>query len=86
VIAKDTVNFELAKIYEAQGKKQEAIELYFNIAKAAAEAKDADGKPITMSETANQAKEKVAELDPEKAKEIPEVVPESPFGAPQLGM
>lgn len=80
VIAKDTVNFDLAKIYEKQGKKQEAIDLYFSIAKSAAEAKDADGKAIPMTQTANDAKDKVTELAPDKAKEIPESVPESPFG------
>ncbi len=82
VIAKETINFELAKIYEKQGKKQEAVELYFSIAKAASEAKDAEGKAVSPSETATEAKAKVKELDPEKAKEIPESAPDSPFGGP----
>lgn len=81
IVAKDTLNFEIAKIYEKQGKKTEAIDIYFNIAKTAAEAKDADGKAIPMSQTATDAKEKVADLDPEKAKQIPEQTPDSPFGA-----
>src|SRR5258706_9537471 len=80
VVAKDTVNFELAKVYEKQGKKQEAADLYFNIAKAASEAKDRDGKPVRMTETATDAKAKIKELDPERAKEIVEPAPESPFG------
>lgn len=80
IVAKDTINFELAKIFEKQGKKQEAVDLYFSIAKAASEAKDADGKPVQLTETATEAKAKVKELDPEKAKEIPEVAPSSPFG------
>lgn len=80
VVAKDTINFELAKVYEKQGKKQEAVSVYFNIAKAASEAKDADGKAIPLTETATKAKEKVKELDAEKAKEIPESAPPSPFG------
>ncbi|MGB7202864.1 MAG: hypothetical protein WBD16_11490 [Pyrinomonadaceae bacterium] len=81
IVAKDTVNFELAKIYEKQGKKQEAVGIYFNIAKTASDAKDADGKAIPLTETATNAKEKVKELDPEKAKEIPESAPPSPFGS-----
>lgn len=81
IVAKDTINFELAKIYEKQGKKQEAVGIYFSIAKAASEAKDADGKAIPLTETATNAKEKVKELDPEKAKEIPESAPPSPFGS-----
>lgn len=80
IVAKDTINFELAKIYEKQGKKQEAVDIYFNIARTASEAKDADGKAISLTETATNAKEKVKELDPEKAKEIPESSPPSPFG------
>ena len=44
IIAKDTINFELAQIYQKQGKTEEAANLYFQIAKTASEAKDADGK------------------------------------------
>ena len=81
VVAKDTINFELAKIYEKQGKKQEAADIYFDIAKAASDAKDMDGKPVRLTETATNAKAKLKELDPEKAKEIPDPTPASPFGA-----
>jgi predicted negative regulator of RcsB-dependent stress response len=70
VIAKDTINFELAKVLEKQGKPQEAAEIYFNIAKTASEAKDADGKAIRLTETATEAKDKLKELDPERAKQI----------------
>lgn len=80
VVAKDTVNLEIAKIYEEQGKKQEAIDIYFNIAKAASEAKDLDGKSVRMTETATEAKTKLTQLDPERAKQIVEPTPESPMG------
>ncbi|MEZ5426219.1 MAG: hypothetical protein R2747_08145 [Pyrinomonadaceae bacterium] len=80
ILAKDTINFELAKIYEKQGKKAEAADVYFNIAKAASEAKDAEGNPVPLSQTARESKEKVQELNPEKAKEIPEPAPPSPLG------
>ncbi len=80
VISKDTLNFELAKIYEKQDKKAEALELYFTIAKTASEAKDADGKAIRMPQTAIEAKKKVEEMDPERAKQIVEPAPEAPFG------
>ena len=82
IIAPDTINFELAKIYEKQGKTNEAADLYFNIAKAASEAKDADGKAIPPTETARLAKEKITELNPEKAKEIQEPEPEPIPGFP----
>lgn len=84
VIAKDTINFELAKILEKQGKKDDAVNLYFNIAKTASEAKDADGKPVPMSSTANEAKTKLEALAPDKAKEIQEPKPDSPFGGGDL--
>lgn len=75
IVPKDTINLELAKIYEKQGKKQEAVDLLFNIAKTASEAKDLEGKPVTLSSAAQEAKDKLKELDPEKAKEIPEPTP-----------
>lgn len=80
IIAKETINFQIAGIYEKQGKKDQAADVYLNIAKAAAEAKDMDGKPARMSQTAQDAKKKVQELAPDRAKEIPEQEPSSPFG------
>ena len=80
VIAKDTINFELAQVYQKQGKTQEAADLYFTIAKTASEAKDAEGKPIPLTQTATEAKKKLEELNPEKAKEIQTPAPESPLG------
>lgn len=81
IVAKDSINFQLAKTYEKQNKTKEAADLYYTIAKTAAEAKDADGKPVTMGQTANDAKEKLTTLDPERAKEIVVPAPESPFGS-----
>lgn len=76
IIAKDTINFGLAEVYRKQGKTQEASELYFNIAKVASEAKDADGIAIPLTETAKQAREKLEEINPDKAREIPKPLPE----------
>jgi tetratricopeptide (TPR) repeat protein len=72
VVAKETINFELAKIYEKQGKKPEAIQILFDLVKKASEAKDLEGKAVPLNATARSAKDKLTELDPEKAKEIPE--------------
>lgn len=84
ILSKDTINFELAKIYEKQGKKDEAVNILFNLVKAASEAKDLDDKPVPLSETAKKAKEKLTELNPEKAKEIAEPAQQTttsmPFG------
>jgi tetratricopeptide (TPR) repeat protein len=78
IVSKTTISFALAKIYEKQGKKKEAAAIYFDVAKAASEAKDSDGKAIPMSLTETEAKTKLEELDPEKAKQIKE--PEAPEG------
>jgi hypothetical protein len=86
VISKDTINFELANIYEKQGKKNEAADLYFNIAKPASEAKDLDGKAIAMTQTARQAKQKLEAINPERAKEIKDAEPSSALGGLPLGM
>lgn len=86
IVSKDTINFELAKIYEKQGKKDEAADLYFNIAKVASEAKDTEGKAVTMTQTAREAKEKLTSINPERAKEIKEPELESPLGGLPSGM
>ena len=85
IVSKETINFELAKLYEKQGKKQEAVELLFNLVKAASEVKDADGKPVTLTPTAQSAKDKLKELDPERAKEIPEPAADPTAGGIPFG-
>jgi hypothetical protein len=82
IVPKDSVNFELAKLYEKQGKKDDAVNLYYNIAKGASEAKDADGKAIPLSQTASAAKNKLKTLDPAKAAEIKEATPDFSGGFP----
>ena len=81
IVATETVKFDLASVYEKQDRKQEAADLYFDIAKNASEAKDSEGKPVPMSETARDAKTRLEALDPERAKQIIEPEPESPFGS-----
>ena len=80
IVAKDTIKFGLAETYRKLGKTQEASELYFNIAKAASEVKDADGLPVPLTETAKQARAKLEEIDPNKAREIPKPLPEMEKG------
>jgi predicted negative regulator of RcsB-dependent stress response len=80
IVAKETVKFELAKVLEKQGKTGEAADVYFEIAKAASELKDAEGKPRLFSDAATEAKKRLEEIAPERAKEIVEPTPENPFG------
>ncbi|MER3631695.1 MAG: hypothetical protein C4325_05620 [Blastocatellia bacterium] len=72
ILAKETINFELAKVYERQGKTSEAGNVLFELVKAAVEAKDSEGKPVPLSPTAEEAKAKLEMLDPAKAKELPQ--------------
>lgn len=83
ILAKDSINFELAQILQKQGKTNEAADLYYNIAKTASEAKGADDKPVPMTQTAREAKDKLEEINPDRAKEIVEPPADTtgnPFG------
>ena len=82
IVAKETVQFELAKQYEKAGRKDDAVNVLFDLVKASSEATDLEGKAVPLTQTAQGAKDKLKELDPEKAKEIPEPVPETPGGMP----
>jgi tetratricopeptide (TPR) repeat protein len=86
ILAKETIRFELAQVYQKQGKTTEAADIYYEIAKTASEAKGSDDKPIPMSQTAREAKDKLEEINPDRAKEIVEPAPETPPGGMQLGM
>jgi tetratricopeptide (TPR) repeat protein len=70
IIAKDTINLQLARTYEKQGKTKEAADIYYIVAKSASEAKDADGKELPLSDTGQAAKDKLTVLDPARGAEI----------------
>jgi len=70
VIPVDKIQFEIASILEKQGKKDEAVAKYFEIAKKGLEAKDKDGNPAPMTTSATKAKQRVEKLSPEKATEL----------------
>jgi hypothetical protein len=80
VVAKDSIRFELAKVLEKQDKAGEAADIYFEIAKAASELKDAEGKPRPFGEAAAESKKRLEEIAPDRAKEIVEPAPENPLG------
>lgn len=84
VIATDTINLALAGLYEKKGMTPEAVELYYNIAKTASEAKDKEGKALPIGAAGRAARTRLEQLDPEKAKEIkaPEMDPASLGGMP----
>ena len=67
----DTANLRLASVYEKQGKRSEAADILFQIAKTAREAKDKDGKPVTQSAAAREAAQKLERLDPARHAQLP---------------
>jgi len=78
VVDRETVQYELASLYEKQGRKDDAVNTLFTLVKTASEAKDLEGKSVPLTATAQEAKDKLKALDAEKAKEVPE--PETPGG------
>lgn len=71
IFALETLNYSLATVYAKQEKKEEAANLYFDIAKNAREAKDAEGKPSTLSQTARDAARELEKLDAAKFATLP---------------
>jgi tetratricopeptide (TPR) repeat protein len=65
------VDYNMAQIYESQGKTKEAIDLYFGIA---------NNKEWRSTSLGNQAVERLAVLAPEKVDQLPPPEPSNPFG------
>ena len=77
VVAKITINSELAKMYEKSGKKKEAANVYYEIAKGAkVETPESDSAtpalPPQKAPSVIEAETKLKELDPELAKKLEE--------------
>ena len=77
VVTADTANLRLALVYEKQGKKNEAVDLLFNIVEAARKAKDSEGAPLPESAAAREAAEKLQTLDADRYAKL---TPEAPSG------
>lgn len=67
----DTLNLRIATMLEKQGKRAEASDLYFRIAKEARERKGKDGKPVTTSAASREAAGKLQELDAARFAQLP---------------
>lgn len=77
IITPDTANLRLAAVYDKQGKTKEAVDLLFNLAKAARERKDKDGKAVDPSSAAREAEQELQRLDPKRYAELPKTTPEA---------
>jgi hypothetical protein len=71
VVPTDTANLRLAAVLEKQGKKTEAADILFQLVKASREAKDKDGKPAAPSSAADDAEQKLEQLDPARSAQLP---------------
>jgi tetratricopeptide (TPR) repeat protein len=71
LIPPDTVNLSLARVYEKQGKKNEAADILFKLVETARTAKDKDGKPKIPSQTARAAADRLQALDPTRYAQLP---------------
>lgn len=64
------IDFEMARIYETQGKTKEAVDLYFAVA---------NNKDWRSTQLGNMSVNKLAILAPEKVDQLPPAEPTSPF-------
>ena len=71
LIPSDTVNLQLASIYEKQGKTKEAVDLLFQIADNSRKAKSPEGKPLPKSAAAREAETRLQKLDAERFAQLP---------------
>ena len=70
-VSPNSVKLRLATVLEKQGKKDEAVNLLFEMVKAAREAKGKDGKPLQVSTVVRSAADKLQELSPERHAQLP---------------
>jgi uncharacterized protein with GYD domain len=75
VVTPETANLRLAMVYEKQGKKKEASDIFFGIVDAARKAKDTEGNPAPESQAAREAAQELQKIDPERYAKLPREAP-----------
>ena len=70
-VSENAVKLRLANVYEKQGKKDEAVNLLFQMVEAARKAQGKDGKPLPESTVTRAAADKLQELSPERYAQLP---------------
>jgi len=70
-ISENTIRLRLASVYEKQGKKDEAVNLLFQMVESARKAQGKDGKPAAESQLIRAAADKLQELSPERHAQLP---------------
>jgi len=80
IVTVETANLRLGKALAKQGKKQEAVDLFFSIVEAARKAKDPEGNPAPQSQAARDAADELQKLDSVRYEQLPpEAPPNLPF-------
>ena len=74
-VTAETANLRLAKVYNKQGKKKEAVDVLFNIVDASRKAKGEKNEPAPVSAAAREAATELQKLDPARYAQLP---PETP--------
>jgi tetratricopeptide (TPR) repeat protein len=70
-VSENTLKLRLAAVYEKQGKKDEAVNILFQMVEAARKAQGKDGKPLPESGAIRTASDKLQELDPARFAQLP---------------
>ena len=70
-VTQNAVKLRLAAVYEKQGKKDEAVNLLFQMVEGARKAQGKDGKPLPESSVTRTAADKLQELSPERHAQLP---------------
>jgi tetratricopeptide (TPR) repeat protein len=70
-VSPNAVKLRLATVYEQQGKKDEAVNLLFQMVEAQRKAQGKDGKPLPESSATRDAADKLKELSPERYAQLP---------------
>jgi len=70
-VPENVLKLRLASVYEKQGKRDEAVNLLFQMVEAARKAQGKDGKPLPASPVTRAAADKLQELSPERHAQLP---------------
>ncbi|HEX5833786.1 MAG TPA: hypothetical protein VFY34_08030 [Pyrinomonadaceae bacterium] len=79
-VTAETANLRLAKVYTKLGRKQEAVDVLFNLVDASRKAKGENNQPIPTSAAAREAATELQKLDPERYSQLPPEAPPSLLG------
>jgi predicted negative regulator of RcsB-dependent stress response len=79
-VTPETANLRLAKVYNKQGKKKEAVDVLFNLVDASRKAKGENNQPAPVSAAAREAATELQKLDPERYSQPPPETPPSLLG------